>query len=62
MAHFPVNHPLRPIYRAIAALVGVYLIVIGLVLDILRSLGAEVDRQERADRAEATDRREKELA
>lgn len=35
MAHFPVNHPLRPIYRAIAALVGVYLIaygVLGLIL------------------------------
>jgi multicomponent Na+:H+ antiporter subunit A len=26
--------------------VGVYLVVIGLVLDILRSLGAEVDRHE----------------
>ena len=25
--------------------VGVYLVVIGLVLDVLRSLGAEVDRQ-----------------
>ena len=33
--------------------IGVYLVVIGLVLDILRSLGAEVDRQEelRATRA-----------
>ena len=34
--------------RAQAALVfdvGVYLVVIGLVLDVLRSLGAEVDRQ-----------------
>ena len=28
--------------------VGVYLVVVGLVLDILRSLGAEVDRQEEA--------------
>ena len=26
--------------------IGVYLVVIGLVLDVLRSLGAEVDRQE----------------
>jgi multicomponent Na+:H+ antiporter subunit A len=33
--------------------IGVYLIVIGLVLDILRSLGAEVDRQELVERAEA---------
>ena len=28
--------------------IGVYLIVVGLVLDILRSLGAELDRQETA--------------
>ena len=25
--------------------IGVYLVVVGLVLDVLRSLGAEVDRQ-----------------
>jgi multicomponent Na+:H+ antiporter subunit A len=41
--------------------VGVYLIVIGLVLDILRSLGTEVDRQEQVERAEAAARREEEL-
>ncbi|KQR47289.1 cation:proton antiporter [Frigoribacterium sp. Leaf164] len=29
--------------------VGVYLVVVGLVLDVLRSLGAEVDRQEEED-------------
>ncbi len=29
--------------------VGVYLVVVGLVLDILRSLGAEIDRQAEAD-------------
>jgi len=28
--------------------IGVYLVVIGLVLDVLRSLGAEVDRQTQA--------------
>jgi hypothetical protein len=35
MAHNPVNHPLRPIYRAIAGIIGVYLIafgVLGLIL------------------------------
>lgn len=32
--------------------IGVYLVVIGLVLDVLRSLGAEVDRQSRAADAE----------
>jgi multicomponent Na+:H+ antiporter subunit A len=29
--------------------IGVYMIVIGLVLDVLRSLGAELDRQEDED-------------
>ncbi|WDZ86527.1 Na+/H+ antiporter subunit A [Micromonospora cathayae] len=42
--------------------VGVYLIVVGLVLDILRSLGAEMDRQHEIERAEApADERDKEL-
>ena len=37
--------------------IGVYLVVIGLVLDVLRSLGAEVDRQrERELAAEEADR------
>jgi hypothetical protein len=31
MAHTPVNHPLRPIYRALGALTGLYLIVFGVV-------------------------------
>ncbi|MEV4707496.1 DUF4383 domain-containing protein [Actinoplanes sp. NPDC049316] len=31
MAHTPVNHPLRPIYRALGALTGVYFIVFGVV-------------------------------
>jgi multicomponent Na+:H+ antiporter subunit A len=38
--------------------VGVYLIVVGLVLDILRSLGTEVDRQEQVERTEAAVREE----
>nr|WP_254910259.1 MnhB domain-containing protein [Micromonospora sp. NBS 11-29] len=43
--------------------VGVYLIVVGLVLDILRSLGAEMDRQQEADQHDDTpaDVREEEL-
>ncbi|MEV4703192.1 Na+/H+ antiporter subunit A [Actinoplanes sp. NPDC049316] len=41
--------------------VGVYLVVIGAVLNILRSLGAEVDRHEQIQRAEKPARREKEL-
>ncbi|MFI5932781.1 DUF4383 domain-containing protein [Actinoplanes sp. NPDC051494] len=31
MAHTPVNHPLRPIYRALGALSGVYLVVFGVI-------------------------------
>ena len=31
MAHNPVNHPLRPIYRAIGGVVGVYLVVFGVL-------------------------------
>jgi hypothetical protein len=29
--HNPVNHPLRPLYRAIGALAGIYLVVFGIV-------------------------------
>ena len=31
MAHTPINHPLRPLYRALSALVGIYLILFGVV-------------------------------
>jgi hypothetical protein len=31
MAHFPVNHPLRPLYRALGALTGAYFVLFGLV-------------------------------
>jgi multicomponent Na+:H+ antiporter subunit A len=41
--------------------VGVYLVVIGVVLNILRTLGAEVDRQEQMERTEAAAGREEEL-
>jgi hypothetical protein len=29
--HNPVNHPLRPVYRAVAAIAGIYLILFGLL-------------------------------
>ncbi|MFG2099225.1 DUF4383 domain-containing protein [Micromonospora echinaurantiaca] len=29
MVHFPVNHPARPIYRVLAGLVGLYILVFG---------------------------------
>ena len=38
--------------------VGVYLVVIGLVLDVLRSLGAEVDRQAQELRDDAPSARQ----
>ena len=31
MAHNPVNHPLRPLYRALSALAGAYLVLFGIV-------------------------------
>ncbi|RLP95685.1 MULTISPECIES: DUF4383 domain-containing protein [unclassified Micromonospora] len=29
MPHFPVNHPARPLYRVLAGLIGVYILVFG---------------------------------
>jgi hypothetical protein len=31
MAHFPVNHRLRPLYRTITTLVGAYVLILGIV-------------------------------
>jgi protein-S-isoprenylcysteine O-methyltransferase Ste14 len=31
MAHFPVNHPLRPTYRALGGLTGIYLVGFGVL-------------------------------
>jgi hypothetical protein len=31
MAHFPINHPARPIYRVISGLIGLYFVVFGIV-------------------------------
>lgn len=41
MSHTPVNHPARPVYRAIGGLVGLYFIVFG-VLGIFASAGDEM--------------------
>jgi Domain of unknown function (DUF4383) len=38
MAHYPVNHPLRPFYRALGALAGLYLILFG-ILGIIANAG-----------------------
>jgi hypothetical protein len=31
MAHIPVNHPLRPLYRALTALAGLYILIFGII-------------------------------
>ncbi|MER7415444.1 DUF4383 domain-containing protein [Micromonospora peucetia] len=45
MAHTPVNHPARPVYRAIGGLTGLYLVAFG-VLGIITSVGDEVFAQD----------------
>ncbi|GAB3946364.1 DUF4383 domain-containing protein [Micromonospora vulcania] len=45
MSHTPVNHPARPIYRAIGGLTGLYLVVFG-VLGIIASTGNEILAQD----------------
>ncbi|MER7443272.1 DUF4383 domain-containing protein [Micromonospora avicenniae] len=45
MAHTPVNHPARPIYRAIGGLTGLYLVVFG-VLGIIATAGNDVLAQD----------------
>ncbi|MGK5442320.1 DUF4383 domain-containing protein [Micromonospora sp. URMC 105] len=45
MAHTPVNHPARPIYRAIGGLVGLYLVVFG-VLGLIASAGNDLFAQD----------------
>ncbi|MET8082539.1 DUF4383 domain-containing protein [Micromonospora sp. NPDC005237] len=45
MAHTPINHPARPIYRAIGGLTGLYLVVFG-VLGIITSAGNEILAQD----------------
>ena len=45
MAHTPVNHPARPIYRAIGGLTGLYLVVFG-VLGVIASTGDEFFAQD----------------
>jgi hypothetical protein len=38
MAHIPLNHPLRPLYRVLAGLIGAYVLVFGIV-GIVRTAG-----------------------
>jgi len=45
MAHTPVNHPARPIYRAIGGLVGLYFVVFG-VLGVIANVGNDFFAQD----------------
>ncbi|GIG85635.1 DUF4383 domain-containing protein [Plantactinospora endophytica] len=45
MAHNPVNHPARPIYRAIGGLIGLYLVAFG-VLGFVQAGGGEFFAQD----------------
>jgi hypothetical protein len=38
MAHFPLNHPLRPFYRTLAGLTGTYILIFGCV-SLTRTVG-----------------------
>ncbi|MDQ7910963.1 DUF4383 domain-containing protein [Phytohabitans sp. ZYX-F-186] len=48
MAHFPVNHPLRPTYRALGGLTGLYLIAFG-ILGVIETSGDEFFAQNDAE-------------
>lgn len=41
MAHMPINHPLRPLYRVIAGLCGLYVLLFGIVA-LVRTSGTGV--------------------
>jgi hypothetical protein len=41
MAHIPVNHPLRPLYRVLALLTGAYVLLFG-ILGVVRTVGDDV--------------------
>ncbi len=45
MAHTPVNHPARPIYRAIGGLTGLYLVAFG-VVGLITNAGNEILAQD----------------
>ncbi|WP_328340306.1 DUF4383 domain-containing protein [Micromonospora sp. NBC_00421] len=45
MAHTPVNHPARPVYRAIGGLIGLYFVVFG-VLGVIASAGNDFFAQD----------------
>jgi uncharacterized Tic20 family protein len=45
MAHNPVNHPARPLYRVLGGLTGLYLVIFG-VLGLIQTSGSEAFTQD----------------
>lgn len=41
MAHTPVNHPLRPLYRVLAGLTGLYVLLFG-IIGVMETAGTEL--------------------
>src|SRR5262245_66696394 len=47
MSHIPVNHPLRPLYRVLAALAGVYVFIFGVIGFVNTSSDGMFSREEK---------------
>ena len=47
MAHFPVNHHLRPLYRALAGLAGIFMLLFGIV-ELSKTSGLPLFTQDQA--------------
>lgn len=47
-AHFPINHPLRPLYRLLAGLAGLYMLVFG-VVGFVQTSGAPFFTRDQAE-------------
>ncbi|WP_433056319.1 DUF4383 domain-containing protein [Dactylosporangium sp. CS-033363] len=47
-AHFPINHPLRPLYRVLSALAGLYMLVFG-VAGFIATSGADFFTRDEAE-------------
>ncbi|GAA5193140.1 hypothetical protein GCM10023322_54390 [Rugosimonospora acidiphila] len=45
MAHIPINHPLRPLYRVLTALAGLYVLIFG-IIGATKSSGASLFDQD----------------
>ena len=44
MAHIPINHPLRPLYRVLTAIAGLYILIFGIIGSIKSGSGPLFDQ------------------